>query len=77
MNKFAPYILYLLISILVVILYINDFGPMQNLQRSLDDFLTEVTSNDTSQSDELDYQVVYKEKDLFRISMHSINLILI
>jgi eukaryotic-like serine/threonine-protein kinase len=46
MNKYAPYILYLLTSILVVILFINDFGPMQNLQRSLDDLLCGITAAD-------------------------------
>jgi CHASE2 domain-containing sensor protein len=46
MNKYASYILYLLISILVVILFINDFGPMQRLQRSLDDLLCGITAVD-------------------------------
>jgi len=44
MNKYSPYILYLLIAILVVILYVNDFGPMNSLQRSLDDFLCQATA---------------------------------
>lgn len=44
MNKYSPYILYLLIAILVVILYVNDFGPLNSLQRTLDDFLCQSTS---------------------------------
>jgi len=44
MNKYSSYILYLLISFLVVILYVNDFGPLDNLQRSLNDFLCRVTA---------------------------------
>ncbi|MCP4684759.1 MAG: CHASE2 domain-containing protein [bacterium] len=46
MNKYSPYILYLLIAILVVILYVNDFGPMISLQRSLDDLLCRSTAAD-------------------------------
>ncbi len=46
MNKYSPYVLYLLISILVAILAINDFGPMQNLQRSLNDLLCSITSSE-------------------------------
>lgn len=44
MNKYSSYILYLLVSFLVVILYVNDFGPLDNLQRSLNDFLCRVTA---------------------------------
>ncbi len=46
MNKYSPYILYLLISILVAILAINDFGPMQNLQRSLNDLMCSITASE-------------------------------
>jgi serine/threonine-protein kinase len=46
MTKYAPYILYLLTSILVVILLVNGFGPLDNLQSSIDDFLCEVTATD-------------------------------
>jgi len=44
MNKYLSYILYLLISILIVILYVNDFGPIASLQRSVDDLLCELTA---------------------------------
>lgn len=44
MNKYYSYIIYLLISIFVVILYVNDFGPIDNLQRSLNDLLVKVTA---------------------------------
>ena len=46
MNKYSSYILYLLISFLVVILYVNDFGPLNNIQRSLDDLLCRVTATE-------------------------------
>ncbi len=44
MSKYSSYILFLLISFLVVILYANDFGPLNHLQQSLDDFLCRVTA---------------------------------
>lgn len=44
MSKYSVYILYLLLTILVVILYINDFGPLANLQRSVEDLLCRVTA---------------------------------
>jgi len=44
MNKYSPYILYLLIAILVVILFVNDFGPLNSLQRSIDDWLCQSTA---------------------------------
>jgi eukaryotic-like serine/threonine-protein kinase len=46
MAKYSSYILYLLITILVVILYVNDFGPMQGLQQSVNDFLCRVTAGE-------------------------------
>ncbi len=46
MNKYSPYILYLLISILIVILYVNNFGPMRDLQRSVDDMLCRITATE-------------------------------
>jgi serine/threonine-protein kinase len=46
MNKYSSYILYLLISVLVVILYVNDLGPMSSLQQSLNDWLTGLTAPD-------------------------------
>ncbi|MBN1212247.1 MAG: CHASE2 domain-containing protein [candidate division Zixibacteria bacterium] len=47
MTKYASYILYLLISIFVVILYVNGFGPMENLQRSVNDFLCKVSASES------------------------------
>lgn len=44
MNKYSPYILYLVIALLVVVLAANDFGPLNNLQRSLDDLLCRFTA---------------------------------
>ena len=44
MTKYYSYILFLLISILVVIFYINGIGPIDNLQRSLNDALCSVTA---------------------------------
>jgi len=49
LSKYSSYILYLLITILVVILYINDFGPLNSLQQALDDTFCHFTaSEDTS-----------------------------
>ncbi len=44
MTKYASYILFLMITILVVTLYLNGFGPMSALQQSVDDFLCQATS---------------------------------
>ncbi|MEW6411602.1 MAG: protein kinase [Candidatus Zixiibacteriota bacterium] len=46
MNKYAPYILYLLISILVALLYLNGFAPLDSLQRSINDLLCRITASD-------------------------------
>ena len=46
MGKYVSYVLYLLISILVVILYINDFGPLSSLQRWVDDTLCSLSSEE-------------------------------
>ncbi len=48
MNKYASYILYLLISILVALLYLNGFAPLDNLQRSINDLLCRITAHDDS-----------------------------
>lgn len=48
MRKYSSYILYLLLSILVVITYINGFGPTEHLQRTINDALCQLTAhNDT------------------------------
>ncbi len=44
MNKYSSYILYLLLSILVVILYANDFGPVESMQKSVNDTLCRLTA---------------------------------
>jgi len=44
MNKYSPYVLYLLISILVVVLYVNDFGPLAGLQQGINDGLVNLTT---------------------------------
>ncbi|MDF1544397.1 MAG: serine/threonine-protein kinase [bacterium] len=46
MSKYSSYILYMLTSILVVLLYVNDFGPLNDLQRSVDDMLCRVTAQE-------------------------------
>ncbi len=46
MNKYSSYILYLLISIFVVILYVNGVSPLDNLQRSINDALLEMTADE-------------------------------
>ena len=44
MTKYSSYILYLLISILVVILYVNGIGPLDSLQQSVNDALRRITA---------------------------------
>ncbi|UCE23631.1 MAG: protein kinase [Candidatus Zixiibacteriota bacterium] len=39
MNRYASYILYLVISIVVALLYLNGFRPLDSFQRSVNDFL--------------------------------------
>jgi len=46
MQKYASYILFLLISVFVAVLHINNFGPMESLQRCVDDFLLSVTAEE-------------------------------
>ncbi len=45
MHKYSSYIVFLLLSILVVILYLNDFGPIESLQQSVHDTLSRVTAS--------------------------------
>jgi serine/threonine-protein kinase len=44
MNKYYPYILYLVVALLMVVLAANDFAPLNSLQRSMDDFLCSFTA---------------------------------
>ncbi|MCD6250623.1 MAG: protein kinase [candidate division Zixibacteria bacterium] len=44
MNKYSPYILYLVLALFVVVLAVNDFGPLSNLQQSIDDSLCSSTA---------------------------------
>lgn len=44
MSKYSPYILYLLIAVLVAVLFINNFGPIQSLQQSVNDLLCGLTA---------------------------------
>lgn len=46
MSKYSSYILFLLLTILVVTLYANDFSPMVSMQQSLNDLLCRVTASD-------------------------------
>jgi len=46
MTKYASYIVFLLISILVASFYINGFGPIESLQSSINDKLQNLTSSD-------------------------------
>ena len=46
MSKYASYILFLLISILVAILYVNGFAPLESVQRSINDKLLSMTASD-------------------------------
>lgn len=46
MRKYSSYILYLLITFLVVIIAVNGFGPVVNLQQTINDQLCSLASND-------------------------------
>ncbi len=46
MKKYYSYIMYLLTSVLVVLLYANNFGPMNNLQRWVDDSFSSFTADE-------------------------------
>ena len=46
MRKYAPYLLFLLLAILVVILSVNRFTPLQSLQQSIDDRLCAMTAEE-------------------------------
>ncbi|MEE8577013.1 MAG: CHASE2 domain-containing protein, partial [candidate division Zixibacteria bacterium] len=47
MAKYASYILYLLLSVFVVILYVNGFSPIDGMQQSLNDSFCGLTAPDT------------------------------
>ncbi len=44
MSKYSSYVLFLLISVFVVILYVNDFSPLQSLQQSMTDQFVAMTT---------------------------------
>ena len=44
MIRYASYVLYLLISILVALLFLNGFSPLDSLQRSINDILCRATA---------------------------------
>ena len=46
MGKYSSYVLFLLLAVFVVILYANGFGPMENAQQSLNDFLCRATAEE-------------------------------
>ena len=46
MNKYSSYILYLLISVFIVILYANNFGPLENVQQNINDTFCQITSSE-------------------------------
>ena len=48
MSKYSSYILYLLISIFVVILFINGFGPLDSLQQSINDLLCRISAEENT-----------------------------
>ena len=50
MKKYYSYIIYLLTSVLVVLLYMNNFSPMDNLQKSVNDIFSKFTASDTRSS---------------------------
>ena len=46
MIRYASYVLYLLISILVALLFLNGFSPLDSLQRSINDILCRATAHE-------------------------------
>ncbi|KAA3631504.1 MAG: CHASE2 domain-containing protein [Calditrichaeota bacterium] len=58
MKKYSSYILMMLITFLVVVISMNGFGPLDNLQQSIDDMLAKITA-----SDELDNNIVIVSVD--------------
>lgn len=50
MSKYTSYVLFLLISILVVILYVNNFGPLLSVQQTVTDLLVTMTTSDGERS---------------------------
>ncbi|MFH2049062.1 MAG: serine/threonine-protein kinase [bacterium] len=46
MSKYSSYILYLLISVLIVILYVNNFGPMEHIQQNINDIFCRMTASE-------------------------------
>ncbi len=46
MSKYSSYILYLLLTIFVVLLSINGFGPLKSLQISIDDLVSRMTAEE-------------------------------
>ena len=46
MSKYSSYVLFLLISVLVVILYANAFGPLAGLQQDVNDMVNRLTAPD-------------------------------
>ena len=49
MSKYSSYVLFLLISVFVVILYVNDFGPLQSLQQTMTDQFVAMTTPEGNQ----------------------------
>ncbi len=65
MSKYSSYVLYLLISVLVVILYVNDIGPMNGLQQSINDWLTGLTAPDGERPNIVIVEVDQKAEDIY------------
>ncbi len=51
MKKYSSYILFLLITFFVVIISLNGVGPLDNLQRSMNDFLSSFTATENISSE--------------------------
>jgi len=65
MSKYSSYILCLLIVVLTVILYANNFGPLASLQKSVDDFLVELTAEDSKPSNVVIVKIDEYSQDVF------------
>ncbi|MFQ6008330.1 MAG: CHASE2 domain-containing protein, partial [Candidatus Zixiibacteriota bacterium] len=65
MRKYSSYILFLLITLFVAILSLNGFGPLENLQRSVNDFLCGITAPDSPRPNIVVVAIDWRAQDEF------------
>jgi serine/threonine-protein kinase len=65
MAKYSSYILYLLVSILVVVLFANGMAPIDAMQRGLDDFLCNITASESKRPNVVIINIDNRAQDKF------------